>query len=138
MTLHSAVDVVALVVDVGFGVWIVRLRRQIKRRKEEDAAEAARALGSVVLVAGVELPLPEDERWAPMTYTLVNTKALIDVLAIGVVKVGGAVELGHNRVWIDKHPLEPDGPSIEQQDYADDVWNKYRTRIVRKYSGGST
>ena len=76
----------------------VRLRRLRRRRLEQDAERAVRALAGKVVIAGVELPLPDDGRWTETTCEYSETasdgvtlqrKAKLPALKIGPVIVGG-------------------------------------------------
>lgn len=128
---------------IAMSTWLVhtlianrRLRQQIAERLAEDAERAARALGSMVVVDGVELPKPEDERWKHSEDTLAQSKKPISVLVLGVVSVGGEEVFGYNEVWIAREPLNPGAISAANKKYAAEVWRCYRTRLVRKSIDG--
>lgn len=126
-------------------VWLaadnVRLRLQRRRRQEEDANRAARALAGRVVIAGVELPLPDDSRWAQVdcqyTKTVdigsipIVTKATLPALRIGPVAVGGSRLIGYNFIHINGEPIEYEASKANRA-YADEVWRCYRTRLVSK------
>ena len=102
-------------------------RRTRRRLDEERAKRVADALSDTVLVDGVELPKPEDERWARKTYRLANGDQ--NVVDIETVEIGVVSVSNEKAVYIDRLSI-PRTPAAKV--YAASVWTSYRNRVTRK------
>ena len=109
---------------LGIALAEIRTRR---RQDEERAQRVADALADTVLVDGVELPKPEDERWARKTYQIDSEDKKgekIETVEIGLVAVSD-----EKAIYVDKLSIPRTAAS---KAYAASVWTNYRNRAVRK------
>lgn len=114
------------------------LRKEIRRRVRENAEATAAVLRKYVIVDGVQLPRPEDERWATgrteiqLTRNGVpNGKTEAPCLHLGPATITGdsRISSGENGVYVNGSVLE-DSPKMVA--YAASVWATQRSRAVRE------
>lgn len=102
----------------------------VRHKTEEEMATAvAQALAdsNTVLVDGVQLPRPEDERWTQVTRTsAVDRKTEIECLEIGGIAVSNHTT---QRVYVGGNAL-PGTQSL--RDYTLSVWRAHATRTTLK------
>lgn len=111
---------------LGIVLAAIRTRR---RQIETNARRVSDALSDTVLVDSIELPKPENERWAMQD---VDFKGRISrSLVLGPVIVTGDDIVGHSCVCVGSTPMNRIATRAEKR-YAESVWRAYRNRIVRK------
>lgn len=117
----------------------IRARR---REVEEQARKVADAFSDTVLVDGVQLPKPDDDRWTPgkrvylhrdpqYLHIDVQTKSELPVLILGPIVVGGELAYGHDCVSINGKFISKKTTQAEKN-YAAAVWRAYHTRTTLK------
>ena len=99
-------------------------RRTRRRQNEERAQKVADALADTVLVDGVELPKPEDERWTRMKYNIENENTVVHT-----VEIGGVAVSAEKAIYVDKLSIPR---TVASKAYAASVWTSYRNRAARK------
>lgn len=118
--------------------YIDTLRREIRRRVRETAEATVTALRNSVIVDGVELPLPHDQRWAGIKMNIQLTydgdlreKVVAPGLSLGPVCVTGHERLagGENGVYVNSQTLNN---TKKMREYAASVWAAQRSRVVRE------
>lgn len=92
--------------------------RSRRRQNEERAQRVADALADTVLVDGVELPKPEDTRWARKTHG--------DVETLDMGKIAVSME---SAVYVELIAIPRTDIS---KAYAASVWTHYRNRVSLK------
>lgn len=109
----------------------IRARR---RQIEEEARRVADALGDTVLVDGVQLPKPEDERWTLKDVEFGPRSIKSRSLVLGSVIVGGSANTGYDYVLINGAMLNGRlrGVGPAERKYVAAVWCAYQTRIALK------
>lgn len=115
LPLHLVADLALIAGLILVGADNLRLRQIRRRRLEEDAARAARALGGYtpVVIDGIELPDPQDERWRCNTY----------VLQLGPVSVSPSF------VYVSDRRFKRDMSA--EKEYVKAVWDAFNNRIIR-------
>lgn len=105
--------------------------RKLRRIERERADRVAQALEGAVLVDGVTLPLPEDERWAVKAINYQDAKG-VPTLVLGRVYVRDdgtqAVYAGRGTYGMRVTPAT--------RAYATRVWIEHRSRAARKSVAG--
>ncbi len=107
----------------------LRVRRIHTQLKMALAEAAATALGNSVLVDGIELPKPDDERWrlakAEIRDVPTGTTHTESLLMIGEVQVAlKGLFVGNNARGM--------APTPSAENYCAAVWRAYRSRVARK------
>lgn len=103
----------------------LRVGRALRRMKAVQAEIVANALGNNVLVDGVELPKPEDERWKRDKRNKFADGSPAEFLSIGAVVTD---QLG--RIYIEAGSSLPITEATKN--YCSAVWKAYRSRVARK------
>lgn len=125
LILHIIVDGIAALAFVLAAADSYRVRRELRQIKQDAAEQVANALGNSVLVDGIELPKPDDERWRLDNMLDASDKTKITTLRIGLVIVGT------QHIWIALDaPSLPDTYATKK--YCSAVWKAYRSRVARK------
>lgn len=112
------------------GAWVaaiiddLRLRRRIVELK---AAKAVEAFADTVVVDGVQLPKPEDERWTKRS-TQVDEKERA-FLALGAVAVGDLPPI--DTVYVESCKIRSSGSDATKR-YVAAVWDAYNSRVIVK------
>jgi hypothetical protein len=103
----------------------LRIRSQLKKLKQVQADLVEAALSNSVMVDGVELPLPSDERWQ-----YVQMKNATNDEKVPTIRIGG-VMTGLVDVWVGvESPAMP--RTVATKNYCSAVWKAYRSRVARK------
>ncbi len=107
----------------------LRVRRIHTQLKMALAEAAATALGNSVLVDGIELPKPDDERWrlakATIRDVLTGATHIESLLMIGEVQVSlKGLFVGDNARGMSL--------TSSAENYCAAVWRAYRSRVARK------
>jgi hypothetical protein len=104
----------------------IHVRHELRQIKQNAAEQVANALGNSVLVDGIELPLPDDDRWKlDQMCDAKDTSKKVTSLRIGLVIVG------EYRIWVALNaPSLPITNATEK--YCSAVWKAYRSRVARK------
>lgn len=109
---------------------IVLADRRTRRRQNEDRAKrVADALADTVLVDGIELPKPEDERWElkEIKFATQIARSLVN----GPVILVGAEICGRSYVCVAGVPISRH-TTVDQDRYTAAVWRAYQNRVVAK------
>ena len=104
----------------------IRVRRELRQIKQDAAEQVSNALGGGMMVDGIELPLPSDDRWKlDQMCEAQNTSKKVIVLRIGLVIAG------EYDIWVAL--AAPNLPRTDAtKKYCSDVWKAYRSRVARK------
>jgi hypothetical protein len=125
----SATTIAALALDD------LRLRIRARRERRERAAAVASALANEVIVDGVTLPRPDDDRWRARHKVILSSKLAGDtehtLIELGPVKVSD-----EPNIYIENEYPLPRTP--DTQNYCTAVWKAYRSRVARKAINATT
>lgn len=107
-------------------------RFELRRLKLTAAETVAVALGNSVLVDGIELPKPDDSRWATVEQ---STSVRVDGVETHVEKTYvlhiGDVKVSDKFIWVGESTVNMYVTS-STKNYCSAVWKVYRSRVSRK------